>query len=156
MPIKYVKGNLLDAKEGIIAHGCNAQGVMGAGVALAIKNKWPVAFQTYADWYSNFGLELGQVIWADVDDKLIANCITQETYGRQDGKVYVDYDAIRICMKNIRIGGGIIPLGTTDKSPLANVAMPKIGAGLGGGDWNKIEKIIENELRGFDVTVYEL
>ena len=36
--IQYKKGDLLSVTKGIIAHGCNAQGVMGSGVALQIKN----------------------------------------------------------------------------------------------------------------------
>jgi hypothetical protein len=36
--------------------------------------------------------------------------------------------------------------------------MPKIGSGLAGGDWNKIERIIIEELvdKGVKVFVYEL
>ena len=33
-------GNILDAK-GIIMHGCNAQGVMGSGLAKDIRERWP-------------------------------------------------------------------------------------------------------------------
>jgi len=36
------------------------------------------------------------------------------------------------------------------------VGLPKIGAGLGGGDWSIISKIIEEELGEFDVTIYVL
>ena len=36
------------------------------------------------------------------------------------------------------------------------IGMPKIGAGLGGGDWNIIKEIIEEELNGIDVTIVSL
>lgn len=39
--IEYRKGNLLDITSGVIVHGCNMRGVMGSGVALAIRNKYP-------------------------------------------------------------------------------------------------------------------
>lgn len=36
------------------------------------------------------------------------------------------------------------------------IGLPKIGAGLGGGDWAVIEEIINNVFDGYDVTVYEI
>jgi O-acetyl-ADP-ribose deacetylase (regulator of RNase III) len=36
------------------------------------------------------------------------------------------------------------------------IGMPKIGAGLGGGDWSIISEIIEEELKDFNVIVYVL
>ena len=39
MKIIYKQGDLLEAEEVVIVHGCNAQGVVGSGVALAIRNK---------------------------------------------------------------------------------------------------------------------
>jgi O-acetyl-ADP-ribose deacetylase (regulator of RNase III) len=141
--IEYVDGNLLDAPQKIIVHGCNAQGVMGSGVAKAIREKWPGAYTEYARVHCESGLCLGQVIWFPVDDKLIANAITQEFYGR-DKKRYVDYDALRVAFKEINMLSEEID---------ADVAMPMIGAGLGGGSWTVIENIIETTFKR-PVTVY--
>ena len=47
--IEYKNGDLLNVTEGIILHGCNGQGVMGAGVAKAIKMKYPEAFTAYKE-----------------------------------------------------------------------------------------------------------
>ncbi len=38
---KYVSGDIRCVSSGIIVHGCNAQGVMGSGVALALRTTWP-------------------------------------------------------------------------------------------------------------------
>lgn len=40
MPIKYIKGSLLDTDAKIIVHGCNCQGVMGSGVAKQLKKNY--------------------------------------------------------------------------------------------------------------------
>lgn len=145
--IVYKKGNLLEAPEAIIAHGCNAQGVMGSGVAKAIKAKWPEAYRAYRHHYeSRNGLFPGEVIWATVqDNKLIANCITQCEFGR-DGKRYTEYDAIRECMHTIN----------KFEQPEMGLALPLIGAGLGGGDWDIISQIIEEEVTSVDPVVYIL
>jgi O-acetyl-ADP-ribose deacetylase (regulator of RNase III) len=91
---------------------------------------------------------LGQVIWVDVGDRLVANCITQETYGREPGRRYVSYDAVRICMA------------TMDRyaadQGLADIAMPLIGAGLAQGHWPTIAAIITEEARNFRPLVYTL
>jgi O-acetyl-ADP-ribose deacetylase (regulator of RNase III) len=38
----------------------------------------------------------------------------------------------------------------------SKVGFPKIGAGLGGGDWDTIARIIEDTFEGYDVTIYTL
>ena len=142
--IETIKGNLLAAK-GIIVHGCNAQGVMGSGVAKAIREKWPVTFKKYREHYERYGSRLGAVIpvWVDVDT-LVINGITQEFYGR-DGKRYVDYDAVRSVFKFTR--------GWAQEWNMP-VNFPLIGCGLGGGDWQIIENIIEEELPGIEKRLW--
>lgn len=144
--IIYKKGNLVDATEHIIVHGCNAQGVMNSGVAKVIRNKWPDAYRIYREHYEKRGrLFPGEVIWAPVDNKIIAHCITQYNYGR-DKKKYTEYNAVRACMKEID-KFGYKELG---------LAMPLIGAGLGGGDWEIISQIIQEEITNVNPSIYVL
>jgi O-acetyl-ADP-ribose deacetylase (regulator of RNase III) len=154
MKIIYKKGDLFQCPESVIIHGCNTQGVMGAGVAKLIKEIYPRAYQIYKKAVlerkrvPNARPILGEVIWAVCGDKVIGNAITQEFYGRDvTGRPYCDYDAVRSCMK--QINDNVRPL--EDR-----VAMPKIGAGLAGGDWDIIAQIIEEESTRFQPVVYEL
>lgn len=151
MKIEYIKGNLVEASEAIIAQGCNAQGVMGSGAAKDIRNKWPEVFKPYATHCKRCKEPLGTISFTATwdDEKMIANMITQRFYGR-DGKQYVDYDAIRKAMAFLNKRAGMY------SGPPHRVAMPKIGAGLGGGDWEIISKIIEEESTDFQPVVYEL
>lgn len=156
--MKYVKiGDLLDTtspafKENaynIIVHGCNAHGVMGSGVALAVKQKWPGAFEEYRAFVGKFkkfsGSKyelLGKVIpfAIEEDNLLIANAITQENFGRS-GERYVSYSAIDTAFRSI----------TQIASKFNSVAIhyPLIGAGLGGGDWAIISNIIDSNMNEF-------
>lgn len=145
MKIIYKQGDLLECSERVIVHGCNAQGVMGSGVAKAIKEKYPEAYAGYMSTHENGGLELGEVIGVYSGDKLILNAITQRYYGRYKYKVYADYEAIREAFKSIN-----------EQCTYSAIAMPKIGAGLANGDWNIIEKIIEDECTDVQVVVYVL
>lgn len=153
--MKYKRGDLLEATETYIAHGCNAQGVMGSGVALQIKKKHPYAYKKYkehCDIHRTGELPtevmLGDIIPArGTSGKTIVNMITQDHFGSV-GR-HVNYIALVSCLQNlVKYGGESI-----------TVAIPRIGAGLGGGDWNIIERLIEDfeELNpSIEFTVYDL
>jgi len=144
MKIRYVKGDLLQAPEQYLIHGCNAKGFMGAGVAKLIRDKYPKAYKDYKDSYDSYGLTLGSVIPSkQPDGKIILNAITQETLGY--GGIHVSYWAIANVMHQ---------LNRWSDEQMKEVAMPQIGAGLAGGDWNVIEAIIENEAKNFQPVVY--
>lgn len=152
--ITYVNGDLLDSKDPLIVHGCNAQGVMGSGVALAIKNKFPHNFKMYRMTYEEEGLVLGDVIYSNTkqDDpagnqQWIANLISQKFYGK-DGKKYVSYDAIDDGMKDIAY--------FCKAAGITCVSMPLIGCGFGGGNWYVVEAIIRHRLPDLKVTIYQL
>lgn len=149
--INYIKGDLLSSKENYIVHGCNAQGVMKSGVAKAIREKYPRVYDDYSYAYSlkvTNTLCLGQVIqtYLEDEDQYIISAITQKYYGRDPNIRYVSYDAVDRCMINIK---EIVPINKT-------IAMPKIGAGLGNGNWNVIEAIINDRLSSYSVFVYEI
>lgn len=145
--ISYKHGNLLNVTEGVIIHGCNAQGVMGSGVALAIKNKYPDAYRAYKDFESKHGLKLASISIRKVDTKLhIANAITQEFYGRDPKVQYVSYGAIHLAFEKLH------------KHFPAEVPFhfPKIGAGRGNGDWLVISQLIELACPYRELVCWEL
>lgn len=141
-------GDLLDAERGIIVHGCNAQGVMGSGVALAVRQRWPEAFAAYRQAYETSGLVPGRIVWYRVSRHpplAIANAITQDRYGRDPNVRYVDYEAVRACFRQI---------GEVARRHGLPVHYPKIGAGLGNGDWATLERLICAELEGVEHTLW--
>lgn len=150
MKISYRIGNLLNHPDKFIAHGCNAQGKMGSGVAKAIRDRYPKAYGVYAAQHERSGLILGKVIAADCSPHTVLNCITQEFYGR-DGALYVSYDAIERAIQTVdelmRVERSKIYTSCDkqgDPSPIPRVGYPLIGGDLGGGDWAVISKIIED------------
>lgn len=146
--MKYFKGNLLDVKSGHIVHGCNAQGVMGSGVALAVKNRYPTVFHSYlAEHISSAGgLRLGRAYSVDVTDQLVIwNAITQQYFGNPGRNC--SYDAIETCFNHINQSV------KENERVVKEIHIPLIGAGLGGGNWKIIETII-NETVDFPVSVW--
>lgn len=145
--IKYKKGNLLEATEDIIAHGVNCIGGFGSGVAGQIAKKYPEARKHYLEKYvSKDGWELGEIQYShQADGKIIANCATQFSYLPR-GICHADYLAIKQCMENLKYVA----------SPNFTIAIPKIGAGLAGGDWSIIEPILFDIFNDYDITIYTI
>lgn len=135
--IKTVYGDVLAVERGIILHGCNAQGVMGSGIAKQVKEQFPSAYKIYKDVELDYGLELGSVIWKATDNtynKWIGNCITQTFYG--DYQRQVNYEAVAKCMEQV------VDFMESNCFDLP-ICFPQIGAGLGGGNWKIISTIID-------------
>lgn len=151
--IIYKTGDLMQATEPVILHGCNAQGVMGSGVAKAIRATFPRAYEAYRAQYEMAGLRVGQIVWVPVGDKIIANAISQEFYGR-DGKQYVSYEGIEAIFTLVYdwITDNVEP----EFWPIPAIAIPRIGSSLGGGDWKIISGIIETAMKDRHVVVYDL
>lgn len=151
MIIREIKGNLLDTDLNFIAHGVNCQDKMGSGVAKALFTVYPEVKQQYHKYFGDNihlainGQEdfLGTVQPVTVKDgKIVFNLFTQENYG-YDGKLYVDYNSIQKCFDIL-----------TNQCDYVNaIAIPRIGCGLAGGDWEVVREII-NASTGNKLDVY--
>ncbi len=151
--ITYLQGDATQpVGEGnkIIVHVCNDIGGWGRGFVLALSKRWKSPEKAYRDWYkSGEGFELGATQLVKVEDDLwVGNMIGQHKIKKaQDGTPPIRYEAVRTALG--KIAGDATRLN-------ASVHMPKIGAGLAGGDWQTIEGIIQEELanQGISVVVY--
>jgi O-acetyl-ADP-ribose deacetylase (regulator of RNase III) len=154
MKIIYKHGDLLKAEEKFIIQGCNAQGVMGSGVAKLLRDADEKVFSDYRKVYEDQGLKVGEVIWVPSAAlaKTVVNVISQEFYGREPGVVYVSYAGLREAMKKIDEHAKSIK--SFDFSPPVAMALPLIGAGLAQGKWSVIAEILEEESKNWQPVVY--
>lgn len=143
--MQYIECDITTVERGIIAQGVNCQHAMGSGVALAILRKWPEVREAYMRNLSG-GQMLGttHIINVGRDDSLwVANCYTQEYFG-SDGKMYASVEAIHNALAFVFEHARIYEL---------PVYLPKIGAGLGGLDWElDVEPIINHYDDIFDTV----
>lgn len=151
--IKLIKGNLFDTKCEIIGHGCNCSGGFGSGIAGQIAERWPRVRKAYIKKYEKSGWKLGeiQLVFSsdDLELPIIANIATQENFG-YDGQLYVDYKAIEIGLSKV--------LSYCNEHSFG-LALPKIGCGLAGGDWDVVYEILLSLSSKYDsvaIEVYEL
>ena len=139
---RYINGDITETELTYIAHGVNCQNRMGSGVAKALFTRFPEVKIEYHKLFDDyFKPSLGEIDYVQSGDKYIINCFTQFNYG-YDGKRYVNYAAVAQCFESIRIQlkGEII-------------AIPKIGCGLAGGNWEFMEQLI-NDAVGDDVEIW--
>ncbi len=139
--MKTVNGDLISlALEGrfdVIVHGCNCFCSMGAGIARAIQEEFPEAYAADLVTVKGDRTKLGDFSFATVKrDRhqiTIVNGYTQFHF--HGDRVLVDYDAVRKVFRKVK-----------ERFSGKRIGYPKIGAGLAGGDWQRISTIIDEEL----------
>ncbi|MGC9537220.1 macro domain-containing protein [Streptomyces sp. UG1] len=153
--IAYIRGDAtIPSVKGVkvIAHVCNDIGGWGKGFVLAISRRWPEPEKAYRAWHrdrasNDFGLGAAQFVQVE-PYVWVANIIGQRGISTGSKGVPVRYEAIAAGLE--RLADKAAELG-------ASVHMPRIGCGLAGGKWSRIEPLIQEKLvrRGIAVTVYD-
>ena len=142
--MKYVDGDLIGLalmeEVDVIVHGCNCFNTMGAGIAKSIKQHFPEAYKADCQTQRGNKKKLGTITFAQCGDVTVVNAYTQFDYSNRGTNA--DYNAIRKAFKLIK-----------EQFSGKRIGLPLIGCGLAGGDWNTVEKIIQEELEGEEVTV---
>lgn len=153
--MKIVSQSILTHTEGVIAHGVNCCGVMGKGVALTIREAYPIVAKRYFELFTK-KIEperLGTVQIVHINPKLICyNLFTQCFYGHvikpwAGSPQNLDYGALDRCLNilftdcaryNLRLG------------------MSRVGTGLAGGDFGIVESFIRfyEKKYGIETIIY--
>lgn len=165
--INYLTGDATEPVgngKKIICHICNDIGGWRRGFVVALSKKCPFPEKMYREWYrlSKNGnspydacfpeFHLGNVIFTTFTnpDIRVANMIAQhDIITNTNGVPPIRYEALEHCLEKVAEEA----LKTN-----ASIHMPRIGAGLAGGDWNIIENIIIKTLveKGIPTFVYSL
>ena len=139
-------GDILDYadKVNIIAHQVNCQGIMGGGLALQIKNKWPEVNRAYVELVDNWDELLGVCQIVRVGSSFgIANLFGQYDIG---GGCQTDYKALFKSLHSLREQMII--------HELKSVAFPvKLGCGLAGGNWDIVSALIKKAFAGSGISI---
>ncbi|MBD0419211.1 Appr-1-p processing protein [Streptomyces sp. TRM S81-3] len=153
--ITYVRGDAtVPSVKGVkvIAHVCNDLGGWGKGFVLAVSRRWPEPEAAYRAWHRDRAANdfaLGAVQLVRVEPYVwVANMIGQRGIRTGSKGVPVRYEAIDTALARLADEATALD---------ASVHMPRIGCGLAGGSWSRIEPLITERLvaRGIAVTVYD-
>ena len=142
--IKFIEGDLLVNTVGTqaIGHGCNCQGVMGAGVAGQIAIKHPSVKERYQIWCSK-GAEPGtiQPVQVAASYGWVVNMFTQVVTGPHAHLDWVD-KALEATLTFL------------DNHGLTSLAIPMIGAGIGGLKEEGVKAIFTRHGEAWNGTLY--
>lgn len=138
--IKYIKGNIFNSGCAVLVNPVNCVGVMGKGLALKFKKRYPVMFQTYKNVCDTKELRPGQPMLVYGPDKSVILFPTKYHWREKSKVIYIKdgLEAISCCYKSFGI---------------ESIAFPKLGCGLGGLDWEEIRPLIEQYMSRLDIYV---
>jgi O-acetyl-ADP-ribose deacetylase (regulator of RNase III) len=159
MMLKYKVGDLIqaavDGEVNVIAHCANCFNTMKSGIAPQIVKMFPEAGEVDQETVKGDITKFGSATAAydEFHNVLVVNLYGQYNYGRAKGRVYVEYDMLRKSFGEMRSYMHYVKPNTGHR-----IGLPKLAAGLSGGDWSIIEQIIKDELTAYnyDVTIYVL
>jgi len=147
--INYIKGDLFDDRAEAIVNTVNCVGVMGRGIALQFKKRYPDNFREYAAVCKRGEMVPGRVFVFDtnsfINPRYIINFPTKRHWR----------GASRI--EDIETGLADL-VKTIEKYEIKSIAIPPLGSGLGKLDWTLVKSKIETAFEGFDdveVNIYE-
>lgn len=147
MSIEFVSGDLFANrfKAQALAHGCNCQGSMGAGIATGFRDRYPAMYDEYRRRCKAKPREfnLGDAwLWKADDQPSVFNLGTQEAIWR----ARASYEAIESALKCMRQ--------QADRESIRSIAIPRIGVGYGGLSWKKVRAIVEKVFADWPGMLY--
>jgi O-acetyl-ADP-ribose deacetylase (regulator of RNase III) len=147
--VKVVTGNLLDAKVDALVNTVNTVGVMGKGLALQFKKAFPENNKAYEAACKRGRIQIGKMFVFEaggiVQPRYIINFPTKRHWRGASQLEFIE-EGLRNLVEVIK-----------DRR-IRSIAVPPLGAGLGGLDWRTVRPLIEaalGALEGVDVQVFE-
>ncbi len=143
--IHYVLGNILESEASALVNTVNLVGVMGKGVALQFKNRYPANYKIYKKACTEQTIGIGKLLVTHEEDimgsKIIINFPTKTDWRKPSEYSYIEAgleDLIKVI----------------DTYNIKSIAIPPLGAGNGGLNWEKVKTLIENRLSSLDIDIF--
>lgn len=139
--LEFTQGDMFEAPADIRVNTVNCVGVMGAGVALAFKQRYPEMFKDYQAACKDGQVRPGRMyVWKSLEGDWIINFPTKRDW--RDPSRYEDIEAGLDDLRAYLEGVGPV-----------TVALPALGCGHGGLDWDRISKLIRDKLDDLDAHI---
>jgi O-acetyl-ADP-ribose deacetylase (regulator of RNase III) len=125
-----VTGDLFDLGLPAVGHGCNCAGAMGAGIAVEFKRRFPAMYQVYRRRCRQGSFRLGDIFVWDEEPGLVVYNLATQSVPRPSATLRAIDTSIRAALAD------------AERRGLARLAVPRIGAGLGGLAWPDVEAVL--------------
>lgn len=130
MPLYIRQGDLFHSGLPALAHGCNCQGVMGAGIAAQFRERWPAMYTAYRDRCKTGGFRLGGYMTWSAPPVMIY-CLATQKYAGPEARL----DAIAVSVSKMLLDA--------EAAGITAIGLPKIGCGIGGLLWADVGYLLE-------------
>lgn len=140
--IHFTSGNMFDYPADILCNTVNCVGVMGKGVALEFKKRYPAMFRVYRQVCRRGDLSPGGLFpWKTPDGRLVINFATKDHWRDPSRYSYIR-DGLNLLRQLLLVHRG------------KRVHIPALGCGNGGLDWNEVRPMIQNALEDVDAEIW--
>lgn len=136
-------GNIFSSSAKAIVITVNCEGVMGAGIALDAKNRWPEIYDSYSTQCELNGFHVGEIMWADSVSKKVALFPSKKLW-RAPSKLSYLSDGLDTLRTDI------------DQKLITSIALPHLGCSNGGLVWSEVKPLIVEKLSRIDGLLVEL
>lgn len=138
--IQEYRGDLFDSTADAYAHGCNTAGRMGAGIAMRFRRAYPEMYRDYvARCRDGAFLPGGGYLWRNPAPPHVVNLATQDNLGG----ARLEY--VEGCIEWLDVNWRSLGI--------RSVAMPRIGSGLGGLDWEYVRCLLMDRFSDAELAV---
>jgi appr-1-p processing enzyme family protein len=141
--IKYTQGNIFESNCQALINTVNCEGKMGKGLAYQFKKKFPEMEQDYVKVCEHGELYPGKLHIYQENKILIINFPTKNKW-REKSKIEYIINGLKNLKEEIV------------KRDIKSVAIPPLGAGNGGLNWNEVKSEINRELLDMENVVFEV
>lgn len=139
--LKYVEGDLFASPAQVLVNTVNTVGVMGKGIALEFKKRYPDMFEKYKEQCDKHKLVIGKLMLCYEPDHWILQFPTKEHWRNPSKLEYVEKGLMAFARKY------------SDYN-ISSVAFPKLGCGNGELDWEEVKPLMEKYLKDLPIDVY--
>lgn len=139
--ITYLKGDLLNSPAQVLVNTVNTVGVMGKGIALEFKKKYPDVFKIYQKACEEKRLDIGKLLLWRSKTKSILMFPTKKHWRNPSKLEYIEAGLVQFAK-------------SWDAMHIDSVAFPKLGCGNGGLKWEDVKPLMEKHLKPLPIKVY--
>ncbi len=140
--LTYLTTNLFDSPAQTLVNPVNTVGVMGKGLALGFKQRYPQMFQAYRQQCQAGDLTIGTLHIYPTSDKIIVNFPTKKHWRNPSRLEYVEVGLEAF-------------VATYQTHGITSVSFPQLGCGYGGLSWKQqVEPLLVRYLAELPLAVY--
>ena len=139
--IEYIVGDIFESPAQVIVNTVNTVGVMGKGLALSFKKRYPQMFERYKNVCEKNLFTIGKLMLFYEPDHWILLFPTKENWRNPSKLEYIEKGLMKFVQ-------------TYAEKNITSIAFPRLGCGNGELDWNDVKPLMEKYLKSLPIDVY--